>query len=661
VREFLTEPSAAWQHISPKHVTWTPETRSEFDKAVSVGAVVVVDADDPSAPLLAAVCPVFVIEQHEGKLRLIFDLRVLNDRSIPSPPFDLDTIYDLPSYLAAHPDLTVTAKIDLTKAYWKVPVSLDSQPLFGCRGPDSLLYRWSCLPFGWTHAPHLFQSITACFRDAWRSVGIRCCVYLDDFIYFSSSVDTHLDAMDVVTSDLLEAGWQLTPEKCPIEPVHSITYLGIDVNVLDRSFTLPPSRIEQLIAGALALLAPSPQPLAELATFIGRANFARVVLPRCGFFLVHLYTLLPSDGRPDINPSSDPDPDHPLSSCPIHRRRDLFSGTVDVSPAARAELLWWSTTARERLQRHAPWDRIATARVWVKHGASVSGDPVATGRSDASDTGVGNSWQRGDTVHRCYDLLPQSLLGTSSTARELYGAARLVEAMPPLPPRSLVRIILDSQASVFTVNGGSACVGTVEAAVRLDAALDAKDVDAMFEWAPRALLDAEDADSRVAVDDASFATVPPASRAFLLRWCRFGQAADVECFASGAEHSWPIFGSRWPSAGSSGDGVALLRSSQTPDVAPPRVWAFPPFALARPAAIAALNAAVQCPSARILLLLPSDAHLTRCLRDAGWHSTTGPRQLLLPDGSFRAPSRPLIAFASPTCRPTPPQQETRSR
>jgi hypothetical protein len=660
VTSFLKDPSTAWQHVSGKVVNWSDAARTEFEKAAAVGAVVTVDADDESAPLLAAVCPVFTIEQQGGKVRLIFDLRVLNEHSIPPPSFELDTIYDLPAYLAAHPDITVTSKIDLTKAYWKVPVTGGSQPLFGCRGPSAQLHRWTCLPFGWTHAPHLFQSITAAFRDAWRAVGIRCCVYLDDFIFFSESVDTHLAAMDTVTADLLAAGWQLTPEKCPIHPVHSITYLGIEVNVLERSFSLADERIEQLISGAQALLRPSQQPLADLATFIGRANFARVVLPRCGFFLVHLYAQLPhSGGHANLDLSLDPDPDHPLAPSPIHRRRDIYTGRVTIADAAREELTWWCTTARQRLRTHAPWDRLATARVWMAHGAPVPTGAAATGRSDASDSGVGSSWQHGESVSRHYDLLPASLRGTSSTSRELYGAARLIEAMPPMPPRALVRIVLDSQSSVYTVAGGSACIGTVLAARRLDTALHEADVDAAFEWAPRELLDAEDAYSRLAVADASFCTIPPKSRAFLLQWARFGQAVDVECFASGAEHSAPTFGTRWPAAGSSGDGVALLRLHDG-GRSPPRVWAFPPFPLARPTVTAALLAVTERPTARILLVLPSDAHLAACLTAAGWHSTPGPRHVVLPNASFRAPSRPLVAFASPACRSTPPQQEVRS-
>lgn len=642
----LTTPLPWHYHAKPRSVSsWSPEAQAEFDKAVSVGAVVVVSPDAVLAGF-SAECPVFIVEQHGGKLRLIFDLRPVNEVMEPPPKFGLDTILDLPAYLAAHPDLKVAGKIDLSKAYWKIAFTSASRALFRCRGPDGSLHEWTCLPFGWSHAPHLFQSISSAFRDAWRAAGIRVCVYLDDFLILASSVDDLAAAMDIVTADLLAAGWQLDPAKCFLQPHYVIEYLGVNVHVSDRAFSLPTSKAQWLEAEADALLAETgPVRSDRLATFVGRASFARVALPRAGFFLAHLYSLI---GSPPADPLADPPTDHPLTSATLHRTADKHDASpITLSDEAREELTWWRDDSPARLGRPLHWANLGTMRVWTKHGAGPPTTGPLVGRSDASDSGVGLSWTQGTDVGRAHDLLPPDLVGASSTARELHGAARLVLLLPPPvigAPRRVVRVVLDSQCAVATATGGSACLGTATAARQLDAALEERQVDAVFEWAPRELLDAEDADSRVDATDPSHSSLSASAWAFARRWA-FGTDApgvEVECFSAGGRHSAAVFGTRWPAPGSSGDGVSLLRDTRSG----PRVWAYPPFALARPATTAALLAGSHT-GTRIALLIPHDPHLHRCLLDAGWRHTRGPTTLRLPDGSLRAPGRPLTLYASP--------------
>jgi hypothetical protein len=257
-------------------------------------------------------------------------------------------------------------------------------------------------------------------------------------------------------------------------------------------------------------------------------------------------------------------------------------------------------------------------------------------------------------------LLPACLRGTSSTARELYGAARLLEALPPLPRGALVRVVLDSKCAVATAAGGSVCVGTVDAARRIDAELERRGVEAAFEWTPRAELADVDAASRLAVLDSGNAALTDAARTFLYRWAFKGEPPDIDAFASEASAVAPAFGSRWPCRGSLGDGVSVLRSdarrlaAAASVAAPPRVWAFPPFGLARPA----VAAAIQALDSAILLVVPFAPHLHHCLLKAKWRYTPGPRAVVLPSGEIRAPHYPLAAYASPACRLTYPSRSS---
>jgi hypothetical protein len=653
VPAFLAQPGVRWSFAAGSR-RWSKDDGDVFFEAMGMGAVLPVESEARDS----VVCPMFVVDQN-GKKRLIFDLRPLNEQCLPPPHFDLDTILDVPTYLAAHRDVRLASKIDLTKAYWNVPVTAGSRCYLRCRGPDDKIYEWTCLPFGWAHAPALFQQISSCFRDAWRAAGVRTMVYLDDFVFFTRDDDEHARTMAMVVGDLLEAGWPLSVEKCAVNPASAITYLGVEVDVQARTLKMPSSKVERLAREAGGLLERAEAgrvPLHDLEAFAGRANFTRLVLPRAGVFLVHLYDLVARHRGLLPSLRADPVASPELLPCPTFRRCPHVSGiTCTIESGAREELLWWRDVAPVRLARRTPWNRLAVARVWFTHGARLDCEPRIAARSDASDNGIGGSWcWTGDPSAPTFvhDLIPEDLRASSSTARELYGAVRLLEALPSLPVGAVVRFTLDSQAAVGTVAGGGACLGTVQAARRLDAELERRGVEAVFEWARRAELAAEDAASRRAFEDPANSTVTPASLTFLIGWAFGGQMPEVDAFASEAVHFAPIFGSRWPGGGSSGDGVSLIRSLDAcGDSGPRRIWVFPPFRLARAAIIAAIEVSTVAPSLQVLLLVPFSLHEHHCLTSSGWRHVSGPRTLKLPCGAIRAPSRSLVAYASPACVP----------
>ena len=142
-----------WTYTSPPKGRWHPAEVCEFERAVAAGALVRTNGG------LKAVCPVFGVEQGEGeqrKTRLIHDLRPLNCNCAEPPRFALDSLLSLPGYVAAQPRLRVAAQLDLTRAYWQVPITPSSSTYLGCRSPEGSLFTWSCLPFGWGWAPITF-------------------------------------------------------------------------------------------------------------------------------------------------------------------------------------------------------------------------------------------------------------------------------------------------------------------------------------------------------------------------------------------------------------------------------------------------------------------------------------------------------------------------
>jgi hypothetical protein len=61
----------------------------------------------------------------------------------------------------------------------------------------------------------------------WRAAGIRCSNYIDDFIFFASTVEEAERFRALVLRDLTELGWFISPAKCMLKPGTMVEYLGL--------------------------------------------------------------------------------------------------------------------------------------------------------------------------------------------------------------------------------------------------------------------------------------------------------------------------------------------------------------------------------------------------------------------------------------------------
>ena len=575
------------------------------------------------------------------KLRLIYDCRRLNSLLQEPPSFALDDIYSIPAYLTVR-RARLLGKVDLRSAYFHVPVHPDDQRLLGCTGPDGRRYKWAALPMGLAHAPHLFQALTSCFRDAWRAAGHTVSVYLDDFLVGGEDAAQYASALEAIVDDLLEAGWQIREAKCVIVPDHATTYLGIEVNAATHTLRLPSAKAQFLVDQARAWTTASSVPLNELQRWLGRASYARTVCPRLGFFLVHLFRALPASERPSDMLSDQPPPPH-------RHHRSTSTTPVPLPPAAREELAWWAT-AHDRLVRPMPWRSLCTMRVWTRRSASLPPRPLAgTAASDASDTGFAGSFIGADgdwTSQReivITDVLPPWIRGASSCAREIFGAASTIDALPrSVAPGTHIRFVMDAQASVASAVSGGACPGTVRAARLLDHAIETRGLIVLFEWAPRELLALEDAGSREAIVDGANAAAHPTD---VSKLTALMGTPTVDAFAIRSNAICPRYGSRWGGTGSIGDGLDVLLSLQPSD----KAWAFPPFSIARPALSAAITACAASGS-RCVFIAPDRPSIRNLASSSRWSIVPGPRSLRYPDGSVKAPPERLLALSPPQPR-----------
>jgi hypothetical protein len=77
--------------------------------------------------------------------------------------------------------------LDMKAGYHQLPVKPWFQKFLGFAW-EGRVYRWQVLPFGLASAPRAYSKVTRAMVKSWRARGIRCTNYIDDFIFFASSL-----------------------------------------------------------------------------------------------------------------------------------------------------------------------------------------------------------------------------------------------------------------------------------------------------------------------------------------------------------------------------------------------------------------------------------------------------------------------------------------
>ena len=604
---------------------------TELSVAIECGAVEIcfVSRVDSFAPL-------FVVEQHGGKLRLIFDLRRLNATLNPAD-FDsnnifCESVYDVPSFLESA-RATVASKLDFTKAYWQCPAADSLARHMGVRLADGRTGRWTVLPFGLAHAPRLFQTITNAFVARWRRAGISVLGYLDDLLIAATDERTHARHVMTVVKDLRAAGIRISSKKAYLAPYTSIEFLGILFDIPNRRISISTDRLQRIADDASSILDDGNPTARDILALLGRIQFASFPFPLLTFFRSSF-----------------------LADC---RGLDM-SERVSLSEDSISDLTWWrDESVRILRDRWTSWRAPPVLRLRASYlrrrgrelDDSLVPDIVAVQSTDASESGVGFTLPSGAMEA---EPLPEWLHGAPSAARELWGVLRIVESSV-LPSGSAIRVLCDNLSVKSSSFGRSVSPAVARVGQRLMLACFERGVYADVEWLPRELLASEDQASRYTDGSLSFARPDPEWLAAV--WTEAWGASTppglvplpgLELFATCADRvasSVPCL-SRLPMPGSIGEALSWDWSSVN------QGWAYPPFGLLRPI----LNRLTAAPSPPDILWLLPDLPLVRHRLAGRYAFRPGPSTVIAPSGASVAVTSPPLLLCIPT--PSPPSSRS---
>ena len=138
------------------------------------------------------------------KKRIILDLSSLNEH-IQCDKFRMLTIAQVRTLL---PPGNVTISIDLTDAYWHIPIARNLAPYLGFKlGKQKYAFR--AMPFGLNIAPRVFTKLAEAIIQVLRDQNILVAAYLDDWIIWAPSKEECINSARKVIRFLKSLGFQI--------------------------------------------------------------------------------------------------------------------------------------------------------------------------------------------------------------------------------------------------------------------------------------------------------------------------------------------------------------------------------------------------------------------------------------------------------------------
>nr|XP_046271732.1 uncharacterized protein LOC124073503 [Scatophagus argus] len=143
--------------------------------------------------------PIVLVRKKDGGLRMCVDYRPLNSKT-RKDAFPLPRIEES---LDALSGARWFSTIDLASGYNQVPVSEKDRPKTAFCTPFGL-FEFNRMPFGLCNAPSTFQRLMQ--RMFGDQQGQSLLLYLDDIVVYSSSVEQHLQRLEMVLGRLQKEG-----------------------------------------------------------------------------------------------------------------------------------------------------------------------------------------------------------------------------------------------------------------------------------------------------------------------------------------------------------------------------------------------------------------------------------------------------------------------
>ena len=214
--------------------------------------------------------PVVVVKSRDSKLRITIDYRDLNKHVINDP-------YPMPSIDSVIEKIGTAkfiSKIDLTRAFWQIPLTENCRK-YTAFVTENGQYEFNVLPFGISLATAVCNRlIRGLLEHLLSNVQGKPFVesFVDDIVIYSNTLDEHLGHIDLVMSELNNAGFKIKISKC-FFACNEIKLLGFVIG--NGEVTTDNEKISAITKF------PIPNVKKDMPAFLGLIGFYRRFFAKC--------------------------------------------------------------------------------------------------------------------------------------------------------------------------------------------------------------------------------------------------------------------------------------------------------------------------------------------------------------------------------------------
>jgi len=226
--------------------------------------------------------PIVMVKKPNGKYRFCLDFRKVNSVSKK----DAYPLPNMNGILDKLRSARYISTIDLSQAYFQIPLAKDSREITAFSVPGKGLYHFTRMPYGLTGAPATFQRLLD--KLIGPEMEPHAFAYLDDIVIVTATFEEHLEWLDRVLNKISAAELTINPEKCEFCR-SQVRYLGFIVQ--RGGLTVDPDKVKPILEY------PPPRNLKQLRRFLGMSSWYRRFVPQFATVSEPLTRLLKKNQR----------------------------------------------------------------------------------------------------------------------------------------------------------------------------------------------------------------------------------------------------------------------------------------------------------------------------------------------------------------------------
>ena len=177
---------------------------------------------------------VFLVGKKDKRKRPVINFKHLN-QFIPYQHFKMEGLLCLREMLQKDDFMW---KLDMKDAYFSVTLHQSSRKYVKFLWSGSL-YEFLCLCFGLGPATRIFTKLLKVFISVLRGMNIGVIIYLDDMFLMGQTMEEILMSRDTTILLLQHLCFILNLERSSLNPVQEIEILGLTINSVKMTLSLP--------------------------------------------------------------------------------------------------------------------------------------------------------------------------------------------------------------------------------------------------------------------------------------------------------------------------------------------------------------------------------------------------------------------------------------